>query len=50
MSTRTWPSPAQASQRPPGTLNEKWLAVEAARLRVAGGREQLRGCASKALR
>ena len=27
ISTRTTPSPSQASQRPPGTLNEKWLAV-----------------------
>src|SRR6266478_3092244 len=27
ISTRTSPSPWQASQRPPGTLNEKWLAV-----------------------
>ena len=26
MSTFTWPSPAQVSQRPPGTLKEKWLA------------------------
>ena len=27
ISTRTWPSPSHASQRPPGTLNEKLLAV-----------------------
>ena len=27
ISTRTSPSPWHASQRPPGTLNEKWLAV-----------------------
>src|SRR5918997_898548 len=27
ISTRTSPSPSHASQRPPGTLNEKWLAV-----------------------
>ena len=41
MSTRTWPSPAQASQRPPGTLNEKSAGGEPAAARVAGGREQL---------
>ena len=27
ISTRTSPSPSHASHRPPGTLNEKWLAV-----------------------
>ncbi len=41
MSTRTCPSPAQASQRPPGTLKEKWLAVRPRFARVGRGGEQL---------
>ena len=41
MSTRTWPSPAQASQRPPGTLNEKSLAVRPRARASRRGREQL---------
>ena len=41
ISTRTSPSPWHASQRPPGTLNEKWLAVRPRALRVLGQREQL---------
>ena len=41
ISTRTSPSPWHASQRPPGTLNEKWLAVSPrARASFVGG-EQL---------
>ena len=38
---RTSPSPSHASQRPPGTLNEKWLAVRPRDSRVLGRREQL---------
>ena len=34
ISTVTVPSPSQTSQRPPGTLKEKWPAVEAAALGV----------------
>ena len=41
MSTRTWPSPAQVSQRPPGTLKEKSLAVRPRARASSRGREQL---------
>jgi hypothetical protein len=41
ISTRTWPSPWHASQRPPGTLNEKWLAVRPRDLGILRAGEQL---------
>ena len=41
ISTRTSPSPWHASQRPPGTLNEKWLAVRPRAFASLVEREQL---------